>query len=421
VSAREGLLTIYRAALDAVRAGPAVVRSLTASPHRPGNCFLLSVGKAACAMAEGAREVLGDRIVDGRVHTGDEQARDVDGMVVRTASHPIPDIRSTEAAAEAMAVADALGPEDALLVLISGGASALWVAPAAGVTFEAKRRVNELLISGGVDIEGINAVRKHLSRIKGGGLARHADPARLLTLAVSDVRGDRGDTIGSGPTVADPSTFDDALAVLRQADLIDRVPEAARLHLRAGAEGRCGETLKPWEELAGRGEFRLVAVLEDALDGAVRAAEREGHRVWRLGASLYGEAREEGRNLAARLSEARARGVDLIVSGGEPTVRVRGGGRGGRAQETALAFALAAEGERMTALFAGTDGADGPTDAAGALVDGETVRRARDFGLDAAAHLDRNDTYPLFDRLGDHVRTGPTDTNVTDLALVRLL
>jgi glycerate-2-kinase len=421
VSAREGLLTIYRAALDAVRAGPAVVRALSASPYRPGTCFVLSVGKAACAMAEGAREVLGDRIVEGRVYTGDAQARDVDGMSVRTASHPIPDVRSTEAAAGALAFADALGPEDALLVLISGGASALWVAPVAGVTFEEKRRVNELLISGGVDIEGINAVRKHLSRIKGGGLARHAAPVRLLTLAVSDVRGDRGDTIGSGPTVGDPTTFDDALSVLRRAELIDGVPKAVRRHLEEGARGCSDETLKPWDELAGRGEFRLVAVLDDALNEAVRVAEREGHRVWKLGASLYGEAREEGRSLAARLAQARARGVDLIVAGGEPTVRVRGSGRGGRAQETALAFALAAEGEAVTALFAGTDGADGPTDAAGALVDGETVRRARDLGLDAMEHLDRNDSYPLFDRLGDHVRTGPTDTNVTDLALIRLL
>lgn len=420
MSGRERLLGIYRVALESVRGGPAAARALRALPPLEPPFSVLAVGKAACAMAEGAREVLGERVLGGRICTPDGHARRVEGMVVREAGHPVPDARSEREAREALALADGLGRGDTLLVLISGGTSALWCAPAEGIGLEAKRRLTECLLRSGVDIEGLNAVRKHVSQIKGGGLARRAYPARVVTLALSDVRGDGIETIGSGPTAADPSTFADALAVLRRAEVLEAVPASVRLWLEEGAAGRHPETLKPGDEALLRVGHRVVATLDDALRAAVAAGERSGWRVWSLGACLYGEAREEGARLAARLDEARRRGIDLIVAGGEPTVKVRGAGRGGRAQEMALAFALAVEGREVEALFAGTDGADGPTDAAGAVVDGSTVGKSRAEGLDARLHLDRNDAHPLLERTGSLIRTGPTDTNVTDIVLIHL-
>jgi glycerate-2-kinase len=366
-------------------------------------------------MAEGAVAVLDARIRDGKVSTPDGYGRPVANLTVNEAAHPVPDARSVTAASEALAFAEGLGPDDVLLVLISGGASSLWTAPVEGVPLEDKQTATEQLLRAGVDISQLNTVRKHLSRIKGGGLALRAHPARVVTLVISDVRGDRLDTIGSGPTAPDPTIFGEALAVLPA-----EAPESIRTHLQEGAAGRRRETPKPGEAAFERVEYRCVATLDDALAASVRAAERRGLRVWSLGPCLYGEAREEARFLAQRVDTARDRGVDLVVAGGEPTVTVRGSGRGGRAQELALAFSMEVAGEPVAALFAGTDGADGPTDAAGASVDGQTVARARSLGLDPADHLTRNDAYPLFDRLGALLRTGPTDTNVTDLALIRL-
>jgi glycerate-2-kinase len=372
-------------------------------------------------MAEGASSVLGDRIRAGSLCTAEGHARAVHGLRVREAAHPIPDSRSARSASEALELAGSLGPDDTLLVLISGGASALWAAPPEGVDLDAKRGLTDLLLRGGVDIDGINTVRKHVSRIKGGGLLRSARRARVLTLAVSDVRADREEVIGSGPTAPDPTTYDDALEVLRRASLLDEVPPQVRGHLEAGAAGRRPETLKPGDPALERSEIRVVARLEDALRAAAAEGERRGLRVLSLGACLYGEAREVARDLADRVEKARAEGSDLVVAGGEPTVRVRGSGKGGRAQELALAFALAIRGRPFVALFAASDGTDGPTDAAGAAVDGSTASRALARGLDPLAHLERNDAYPLLAAAGDLIRTGPTDTNVTDLALVRIL
>ncbi len=421
MSERETLLGIYRAALEAVRGSTVVERSLRAEPLPEGPVTVLGVGKAACAMAEGATAALGSRIRGGLVVTKEGHGRPVSGLEVREAAHPVPDARSVRAASEALEIAEGLGSDDLLLVLISGGASSLWTSPVEGVGLEDKQSVTELLLRAGVDIAGLNAVRKHLSRIKGGRLAVRACPARVITLAVSDVRGDRIDTIGSGPTATDPSTFFEALSVLRGASLVDAAPKAVRLYFEEGAAGERPETPKPGDPVFGRVQHRTVATLDDALRTAAREAERRGLRVWSRGACLYGEAREEGEGLARLVPSAREGGVDLLVAGGEPIVRVRGSGRGGRAQECALAFALAVPGEPVAALFAGTDGTDGPTDAAGALVDGETFSRARRRGLVPHAHLDNNDAYPLLEATGDLIRTGPTDTNVNDLALVRIL
>jgi glycerate-2-kinase len=420
VSGRDPLVAVFGAALESVRAAPAVQRSLGGGALPEGPVHVLAVGKASVSMAEGAAAVLGARIVTGVIATKEGHGREVPGYAVHEAAHPVPDERSVACAEEALQIAGALGEADTLLVLLSGGASALWTAPVPGLTLEDKCRLTEQLLGSGIDIVAFNAVRKHLSRIKGGGLARAAYPARVLTLLVSDVRGDAVDVVGSGPTAPDLSTYSTALAALDGLDLRERVPSAAREFLSRGEAGAHAETPKPGDPIFERVEHRIVANLDDALRGACKAAEGSGLRVRNLGACLYGEAREEAKRLADRARTAANEGVNLLVAGGEPTVRLRGKGRGGRAQEMALAFACEIEGAEICGLFAGTDGTDGPTDAAGAIVDGETLARARRAGMDPLAHLERNDAYPLLDATGDLFRTGPTDTNVTDLALIRL-
>ncbi|MEE8556577.1 MAG: DUF4147 domain-containing protein [Myxococcota bacterium] len=410
------LVELFRTALVAVQAGPAVERSLSLDPLE-GEVTVLAVGKAACSMAEGALRVPA-RVRQGLVVTKEGHGRPVGDLVVREAAHPVPDTRSVQAAEQAVMLAEQLGRGDTLLVLISGGASALWSAPAAGIDLGAKIRVTESLLGAGVDIAGLNTVRKHLSRIKGGQLALHAWPARVRTLLVSDVRGDRVDTIGSGPTAADPTTFADALEVLKRAGVTP--PSEVSDHLKLGASGGCPETPKPGLAVLESVQHSVVATLTDALRTAEEAAQKRGLRVLPLGDCLYGDVGDEARALARRTREARADGIDLLVAGGEPSVRVRGQGKGGRAQQLAIAFALEVRGEPLTALFAGTDGTDGPTDAAGALVRPDTVERALAAGLDPERALHENDPYPLLDRIGGLLRTGPTDTNVSDIALIRI-
>ncbi len=411
---------MHAAALDAVHAGRAVEKALR-SWDPPVRLSVLGAGKAACAMAQAALTALGSRVSGGSIVTKTGHALPLRLLEVFEAAHPIPDARSVEAAEYALGHARSLGASDALLVLISGGASALWCAPVEGVTLIAKQQLTRELLNAGADIAEINAVRKHLSRIKGGGLRVAARPALVQTLAVSDVAGDQPDRIGSGPTVPDPTTFADALSVLRTRGLEKAVPPAVRRHLERGAAGQCQETWKPDAELENGDDFQVVASLADALEAARVGAEARGQRVRMLGPILYGEAAELGRSLAAEARHARETGGGFLVAGGEPTVVVRGPGRGGRCQELALAFAMELQGaEGISALFAGTDGSDGPTDVAGAFADTSTVKRATANGLDPGAHLARNDSYPLLLATGDLHVTGPTQTNVTDLALIHI-
>lgn len=421
MSEREQLLAIFGAALAAVHGGDSVERALR-ERDPAGDCIsLLAAGKAACAMAAGARAVLGERVREGLAVTKSGHGFPVPGVEVREASHPLPDARGVAAAGAALAWARRGPASRTLLVLLSGGASALWVAPAQGVSLEDKRIVTDGLLRAGVPIGALNAVRKHLSRIKGGGLARAARAARVVSLLISDVPGDAVDAIGSGPTAPDPTTYADALDVIAGAVGLDAVPRAVRHHLEAGAAGERAETPKPGDPLFERCECALVATLDHALEAASRAGAALGLRVVEAGAVLQGEARDWGPRLAERARALRGDLPALLVAGGEPVVHVRGEGRGGRAQELALAFALAAEGEGgLSALFAGTDGSDGPTDAAGGIVDGTTAARARERGLDPRAHLDRNDSHPVLAATGDLLVTGPTHTNVTDLALIRV-
>ncbi len=298
------------------------------------------------------------------------------------------------------------------------------VTGAAGQLGAVGRTVTGLLLACGADIVEMNAVRKHLSRLKGGGLARAARPARVASLVLSDVVGDPLDVVGSGPTVGDPTTYAEALAVFTRRGLLDRLPPPARARLEAGARGELVETPKPGSpEMEG-----ILNVLVGSNRIAVLAAGERGrelgYRPLLLSTTLVGESREVAGVLAALAREVRASGNPApppvcLVAGGETTVTLRGRGKGGRNQELALAAAIGIAGLRdLVILSAGTDGTDGPTDAAGAAVDGDTVARAREAGFDAREQLDANDAYPLFAALGDLVVTGPTQTNVADLQLV---
>jgi hydroxypyruvate reductase len=419
VSRRALLEQLFRAALDAVDGERAVARALSADAADDRPLFAVGAGKAACAMAQGAVSALRERLGGGLVVTRDGYGFEVARFEVLEAAHPLPDARGAAAAERTLERLRTLDPAADLLVLLSGGASALWTAPVAGVALAEKRELTDRLLRAGAPIEALNAVRKHLSRIKGGGLARAAGGRRVLTLALSDVAGDRLDVIGSGPTAPDPSTYADALDALERFRV--EVPASIRHHLTAGAAGRHPETPGPGDPLFERVEHRIVAALGDAIQGAADAAAARGLGASVLGRVLEGEARDCAERLAKRARSHTGGNLQLLVGGGEPTVTVRGAGRGGRAQELALAFALAIEGASgIAALFAGTDGSDGPTDAAGAIVDGSSVARARAAGLDPRAHLDRNDSHPLLAATGDLLVTGPSRTNVTDLALIAL-
>jgi glycerate 2-kinase len=337
--------------------------------------------------------------------------------------HPVPTIGSERAGRRALEVAGSLQADETLVVLLSGGASALMAVPAAGVALDDKRATTDRLLRAGADIHALNTVRKHLSAIKGGWLAARA-PGACRAFAISDVVGDDLSVIASGPTVADSSTFADAVDVLRRFGEERAYPRAVVARLANGARGDVPETPKPGDPRLARAGSAVIGGRREAMDGAVREAETLGYHVLRIDDPVVGEAR-----IAApshlRGVVARAAGVArpaCIVSSGETTVRVVGDGKGGRNQEFALAAAapLAALGGAAAAASAGTDGVDGPTDAAGAIVDATTVERARAAGLSPETFLDHNNAYAFFAALGDLILTGPTDTNVGDLQIILL-
>ena len=389
-----------------------------------GPLGLVAAGKAAAGMVHGFLAAV-DRPIQGGVAVGPGPAPPVPAPVVwRRGGHPTPDEGSVRAGREALRCAAGVPSSGCLVVLLSGGASALLSAPAAGLGLDEKVETTRALLDAGVPIHELNCVRKHLSGVKGGRLAL-ASAGRVLTLAISDVvlpvEDDPG-VIGSGPTVADATRFADALAVVDRPAIRGRVPPGVRRFLERGRDGLVGETLKT-APAADRALYRVVGSRRDAMSGAAEVAGRLGYAVTRIAAPVVGEARVAGAEHPARAASASGApaGPWCVVSSGETTVTVTGGGRGGRNQELALAAVETMDRLGADAVLAsvGTDGVDGPTDAAGALVDSATRLRARNLGLDApAAYLAENDAYRYFDRLGDLVRTGPTGTNVGDLQVV---
>lgn len=416
------LVRLFEAAVAAVQP------DICLPPHLPppprGRLILLSAGKAAASMAKAAlghyRAVhgLGSDRLAGLVVTRPGYGLDTEPLPLITAGHPVPDRASLEASEKALALARRAGPEDLVLVLLSGGGSALWTAPLPPLTLAGKQAVTRRLLRSGATISELNCVRKHLSAIKGGRLARAVFPAPLTTLAISDVAGDDPSVIASGPTVPDPTRQEDALAVCRRYHV--ELPAEAKVVLAEPAN----ESAKPGEPCFAEARYRLVATAQMALDAAAGLARREGYEVVDLGAALEGEARDVAREQAARAVAAKKTGRPrLLVSGGEVTVTLKGEGRGGPNQEFALALAIALEGSAgVSAIACDTDGTDGgsgaATDPAGAVIGPDTLARAAALGLDPEAHLAANDSGGFFAALGDLVTPGPTFTNVNDFRAI---
>lgn len=405
-----------------------LVRRRALAPR--GRLVALAAGKAAPAMARAARQALGGALDALLVVTHARSGPLPRGARLRLASHPVPDASSVAAGREVLALAESLGANDLLLVLLSGGASALLCAPAPGLRLADKQAVTRALLGCGAGIDEINVVRRHLSSIKGGGLLRAAAPARVITLALSDVLSADPAAIGSGPTAPDPSTFADARGVLARYRLLRAVPAAVRERLDAGAAGAIADTPKPGDPAFGRARFEIVGDNARSLRACAREARRRGLRVAVVGAPLAGEAREVGFGLGARLREHQAGLREpappcALLAGGETTVTLRGrGGRGGRNHELALGAAMALAGAPGVAVAASlaTDGLDGSSGAAGARVDERTLDEAAARGLPPAeAALARSDSAPWLARVGATLRTGPTGTNVCDLVVMAAL
>jgi glycerate 2-kinase len=434
---RRDAIEIFRAALAAADAGGAVRKHLSLqSEHiRAGKVrfplkkvdriFLVCAGKAAVQMASVAEDILGTQLTRGIAVTKlGHSTRALRRTDIIEARHPIPDRAGVRASVAIRTLLRQLNARDLVIVAISGGASALLAAPAEPVTLYAKQKTTHLLLRAGATIDELNAVRKHLSTLKGGQLAALAYPATVVSLILSDVIGDRLDVIGSGPTAPDESTFADALDVLRKFDLVKKVPPSVRGRLERGAAGEVGETPKPGDVAVRHVHNVVVGSNRLALEAAAVEAKTRGFHPLILSSVIEGETRHVARTHAQILREVALSGHPVcspacILSGGETTVTVQGKGKGGRNQEFALAAALEIDGfHNLLVLSAGTDGTDGPTDAAGAIATGETIGRARRRGLDPAKHLAENNSYPFFDALGNLVHTGPTGTNVMDIHIL---
>jgi glycerate 2-kinase len=422
---REAARSVFDAGLAAADVAPLVRRALADVRLGPtGRVRVVGAGKASGAMAAAAESALGDVIADGLVVVKDGYRAPTHRITLVEAGHPVPDARGEAAAHRIRALAEACGADDLLLVLVSGGGSALTPAPVPPITLADKQAMTRLLLAAGANINQLNAVRKHCSLLKGGQLARAAAPARVHALLLSDVIGDPLDVIASGPTAPDVSTFADARAILERLDLLARAPAPIVDRLERGIRGEVPETPKPDDPVFRRVTNTVIGNNALVVDAAAARARALGYTPHVLTRSLEGEAREAADRLVVLARQFReGRGPvaapACVIAGGETTVTVRGKGAGGRCQEFGLAAALALEGQDgVVALAAGTDGTDGPTDAAGALVDGGSARRARERGLDPRASLDANDSNPVLAATGDLVVTGPTNTNLLDLYLL---
>jgi len=412
--------TFLRALLDA--AVEAALPERVVPPHLPrpprGRTIVVGAGKASAAMAKAAEEHW-DGPLAGLAVTRYGHAVPCRRIEIVEAAHPVPDRTGVEAARRILALAKSAGPDDLVLALISGGGSALMALPVNGVTLADKQAVNRALLASGADIAAINTVRKHLSAIKGGRLAAAAYPAEMLSLVISDVAGDDLASIASGPTVADPTTFADARAILDRYRIVP--PPAVAAHLAAAVD----ETPKPGDGRLSRSRAVIVAAPMASLEAAAERARRDGVAAVILGDRIEGEAREAGRAMAATALAHRGRHPGgppaVLLSGGETTVTVTGAGKGGRNGEFIAGMTLALDGAPgIFALAADTDGIDGDGDNAGAFAAPDSLARARALGLDLAGSLARNDVYPAFAALGDLVVTGPTLTNVNDFRAVQI-
>lgn len=441
MNTREILKKIFAAALSSVNPAFLIKRYLdeALSDYVNGQFrqfFIAGFGKASCQMAKAVEESIGTDLKISGIIITKYGYKDSDELQVTSgklkkikifeAGHPIPDENGIKATKEIINLLKGRDKETFVLCLISGGGSALFVSPYKGITLVEQQRVTELLLKSGADINEINTVRKHISRVKGGRLAEIAYPAKIITLIISDVIGDKLDVIASGPTSPDHTTFKDALNVINKFKLMDKAPESIMDILIKGKQRLIPETLKEGNPVFKNVKNIIIGNNLKALNAAKGEAEALGLSADIISSDLAGEARKAGQRLAEKALEARNAlsvmrdGKKLcLICGGETTVTVRGNGKGGRNTELALSFAKEIEGiEGITLLSAGTDGIDGQTDAAGAIVDEKTVTNAKSLGLDPECYLDNNDSYNFFKKTDSLLITGPTGTNVMDVQIV---
>ena len=439
---KEHLIDIYKSAIRAADPFKAVTQNLRVSGSRMtlegkdynlrefNRIVVVGAGKAVAPMARAVEEIFGDSIDDGIIIVKYGHTRSLRKIRQIEGSHPLPDLNGVRGTKDLIDIVKRADERTLVICLLSGGASSLLVSPMDGIALDDKKEVTELLLKAGATIDELNTVRKHISSVKGGRLAELAHPATLITPVLSDVIGDRLAVIASGPTVPDSTTFKDAIGVLRKYGLEDKIPGRVAKILKDGLEGKIEETPKGCEDFFKKARTIIVAGIKEALVAAKEKAESMGFKTEILTSELQGAAREAARDLAARAIEAKntMKAGDkprCLLFGGETTVTVKGGGLGGRNQELALAVAIEIEGrDGITLLSAGTDGTDGPTNAAGAIVDGGTLSLAKQYGMDAALYLENNDSYHFFKRLDflsgkrHHLMTGPTGTNVMDLQII---
>jgi len=386
--------------------------------------YVIGGGKAGASMAQAMEEILGHRITAGWVNVKYAHLAPTSIITLHEAGHPVPDQAGAHGVRQIIRLLEHAGANDLVICLISGGGSALLPAPAEGISLEEKQAVTSLLLRCGATIQEINTVRKHISAIKGGQLARIAAPAIMISLMLSDVIGDPLDTIASGPTVPDTFSFADCLKIFEKFHLLAQLPRSVCDYVMRGVRGEIPDTPKSGDPMFEKTQNLIIASNIQAAQAAAEHARTLGYHSLILSASIEGETKEVAKVHAAILKEIMQSGNPLsrpacVISGGETTVTIQGNGLGGRNQEFALAVALDIAGmPGVVALSAGTDGTDGPTDAAGAIADGETVTRAKSQGLDPVAFLANNDSYHFFDTLGDLLKTGPTNTNVMDLRIL---
>ncbi len=433
---REDGLAIFRVAVAAVDPTRLVSNSLRLDgdrlivgphilPFSPrARVIVIGAGKATPAMAVAVEETLGQRITAGSINTKYDHALPLEHIQTVECQHPIPDQAGVDGTRQMCRLLEGLTEDDVVICLLSGGGSALMPAPVPGLCLADKGQTTAALLSCGATIDEINAIRKHLSTIKGGALSRLAMPARVVTLMVSDVIDDRLDTIGSGPTTPDPTTFGQCLELVDAYDIREGIPVSALRHLEAGAAGLHPETPKTGDTVFDHTVNLVIGNNGLALAAAREEASRRQYHPLVLSSRIAGETRHVASMHAAIAREVADTGQPLqppacLISGGETTVTLRGEGKGGRNQEFVLAAAIEHAGcDAITTISCGSDGTDGPTDAAGAVGDGTTVARAEALGLQATDYLLRNDSYEFFRSLGDLVISGPTGTNVMDLRLL---
>ena len=436
---RQDAIDIFQAGLRAVAPGAAIMRFcqlngklLTVNGtvynlKQFEKIFVIGAGKAGASMARAIEDLLGERISVGLINVKYGHVEQLAKIRIQEAGHPVPDENGIAGAQEIYKLASSADTKTLVICLLSGGGSALMPLPVDGVSLEDKQETTKVLLACGATIHEINTIRKHLSVIKGGGLAKAVYPATLVTLVLSDVVGDDLDSIASGPCVPDPRTFEDCQEILSKYSIADQIPAPVLAHIYAGAKGQVAETPKAGQDFFKKTQNVIVANNFNALLKAKEKADELGYNTLLLSSMLEGETREVAGNHIAIAREMQKHGFPIkspacLLSGGETTVKIKGTGKGGRNQEFVLAAAIKMVGmDNLVVLSGGTDGNDGPTDASGAIADQLTLKRAAEHDLDPVSYLNDNDSYHFFEKLNDLYKTGPTNTNVMDLRILLVL